>query len=144
MNNNQNFLWVTAQLQDEYDYIAPDGSDIRLLPEVACGGLCHCTLPVGNISKAVKHKTVDEIWYVISGEGQLWRKRSDLHESITDVRSGTSITMPMSTHFQFRNTGNEPLCILILTMPRWPEPDEAIDVEGKWTTTLSGSKNVIQ
>lgn len=143
MKTNSDYLWVTTQIYDEkgkivpYDYLAPDGSEIRLLPEVGGGGLCHCTLPVGKVSKAVSHKTVDEIWYFLSGKGQVWRKRSERNESVVDVSRGTSINIPFSTQFQFRNTGDEPLCILIATIPRWPGPEESIDVEGKWQPTVS-------
>lgn len=127
------YLWVTAQLDEEYDYLAPDGSEIRLLPEVGGGGLCHCTLPKEKISKAVSHKTVDEIWYFISGKGQVWRKRSECHQSVVDVGPGSSLTIPSTTEFQFRNTGKEPLCLLIVTIPRWPGPQESVDVEkGYW------------
>ncbi len=49
------------QLSDKYDYLAPDGSEIRLLAKVNAGGFCHCTLPADKTSSAVKHKTVEEI-----------------------------------------------------------------------------------
>ncbi|MEK6283898.1 MAG: hypothetical protein AABN95_26395 [Acidobacteriota bacterium] len=32
-------------LPEQYDYLAPDGSEIRLLPDVSGGGLAHCRLP---------------------------------------------------------------------------------------------------
>jgi mannose-6-phosphate isomerase-like protein (cupin superfamily) len=124
-------LWVTTQLSENYDYLAPDGSEIRLLPEVGGAGLCHCTLPEGGVSKAVTHKTVDEIWYVLSGEGQVWRKRGS-HDAVVAVHEETSLTISFSDHFQFRNSGTEPLCILIATIPRWPGPEESVEVEGKW------------
>ena len=59
------------QLGESYDYLAPDGSEIRLLPNVKGGGMCHCTLPPGKKSLAVKHKTVEEIWYFLSGQGEV-------------------------------------------------------------------------
>src|SRR5216117_2870669 len=62
------------QLRERPDEQAPDGSEIRLLPELWGGGLCHCTLPSGRTSKAVKHKTVEEIWYFVQGIGEVWRK----------------------------------------------------------------------
>jgi mannose-6-phosphate isomerase-like protein (cupin superfamily) len=59
-------------LPKEKDYLAPDGSEIRLLAEGTRGGLAHCTLPAGKTSTAHVHKIVDEIWYLISGVGQVW------------------------------------------------------------------------
>jgi mannose-6-phosphate isomerase-like protein (cupin superfamily) len=75
------------ELKQKADYIAPDGSEIRLLINGVNGGLCHCTLPASKISKAVKHKTVEEIWYCISGKGEIWRKKDD-QEDITNLESG--------------------------------------------------------
>jgi mannose-6-phosphate isomerase-like protein (cupin superfamily) len=125
--------WVTTQLSDDYDYLAPDGSEIRLLPEVAGAGLCHCTLPPGAVSQAVTHKTVDEIWHVISGQGQVWRKKG-CRELVVDVTAGSSLTISFVDEFQFRNTGQVPLCILIVDSGRWPGSDEAVEVSGKWET----------
>ena len=53
------------------DVLAPDGSEIRLLPQTTGGSMVHCTLPPGAVSLAVTHRTVDELWYVLSGEGEL-------------------------------------------------------------------------
>ena len=59
--NYQNQLFESKNFPEKYDYLAPDDSEIRLLTGFDCGNLCHCTLPAGKISKAVKHKTVNEI-----------------------------------------------------------------------------------
>lgn len=52
----------TKVIASEYDYLAPDGSEIRLLADLEGGGLAHCTLPSGRVSVAQRHKTVEEIW----------------------------------------------------------------------------------
>jgi mannose-6-phosphate isomerase-like protein (cupin superfamily) len=122
---------ATKQLAEDYDYLAPDGSEIRLLPVLTGGGLAHCVLPAGKTSKAVVHRTVGEIWYCLSGEGEIWRKM-DSAECVAQLRQSVSVTIPVGTHFQFRNTSSEPLCILISTMPPWPGEDEALPVPGYW------------
>jgi mannose-6-phosphate isomerase-like protein (cupin superfamily) len=124
----------TKQLPASADYLAPDGSEIRLLPSMRGGGMCHCTLPPGKVSSAVKHQTVEEIWYFIEGHGQVWRKLGE-QESETDVCAGVSLTIPVSTHFQFRNPGPEPLRFLIATMLPWPGPEEAVPVQNHWSNT---------
>src|SRR4030042_6179097 len=91
----------TKQVPINYDELAPDGSEIRLLPNLKGGGMCHCTLPVGKTSRAVKHKTVEEIWYFLEGTGEVWRKQ-DGHEEVIKVGPGVSLTIPLGTHFQFR------------------------------------------
>lgn len=125
--------FITRQLPEKYDYPAPDGSEIRLLPEVDGGGLAHCTLPPGGVSQAHKHKTVEEIWYFLSGEGEVWRKQGE-QEDVVDVSSGVSLTIPTGTHFQFRNTGREPLRFVIATIPPWPGEDEAVRVSDYWNS----------
>jgi mannose-6-phosphate isomerase-like protein (cupin superfamily) len=121
----------TIPLKPELDYPAPDGSEIRLLAEVKGGGLAHCRLPSGIFSAAVRHKTVDEIWYFLSGAGEVWRKFGDFEE-VTAVSPGVSLNIPVGTHFQFRNTGQEPLEFVIATIPPWPGRHEAVTVDGKW------------
>ena len=104
--------------------LAPDGSQIRPLPEVSRGGLSHCTLPPGAVSMAVRHATIEEIWYFIAGSGQVWRRREAFEECV-DVEPGTCLAIPTGTHFQFRNSGHEPLEFVIATMPPWPGPGGA-------------------
>ena len=58
-----------ANPRAHYDYLAPDGSEIRMLADFAKGGLAQCTLPPGAFSTPVHHKTVHEIWYVTEGHG---------------------------------------------------------------------------
>ena len=98
--------------------------------------MVHCTLPHGAVSKPVSHRTVEEVWYFLSGRGQVWRK-SDGDESVMDVGSGVSLTIETGTHFQFRNTSSdEPLSFIITTMPPWPGPEEAYPVTGHWPTDI--------
>jgi len=127
----------TISLKCDIDYLAPDGSEIRLLPTMNGGGLCHCTLPVGKTSSPVAHRHVEEIWYVLQGEGKIWRKGPETEETV-NVNAGTSLTIPPQTAFQFRNTGTKPLCILIVTMPPWSGPDEAEETTGPWPSKVSG------
>ena len=102
-----------------------------LLPGVTGGGLAHCTLPPGSVSHAVRHETVEEIWYFIAGSGQVWRRQAERQETV-DVSPGAAVTIPVGTHFQFRNTGDAPLEFVIATMPPWPGAAEAVRVADHW------------
>ncbi len=113
------------------DDVAPDGSEIRLLPRMKGGSLCHCTLHPGRTSSPVVHRSIEEIWYILEGKGEVWRKAAGVEE-IVRVNAGTSLTIPPGTAFQFRNTGADSLCILIVTMPPWPGPQEAEKTVGAW------------
>src|SRR5687768_12609037 len=122
---------AAKQLGDRYDVLAPDTSEIRLLTSVGRGSMAHGTLPPGGVSLAVAHRTVEELWYVTEGHGQVWRKLGD-EESVIDVGPGTSLTIPTGTHFQFRTVGGEPLRFVMCTMPPWPGDQEAFRVPDHW------------
>jgi mannose-6-phosphate isomerase-like protein (cupin superfamily) len=98
--------------------------------------MAHFEIAAGEVSTAVVHMSVEEIWYILSGHGSMWRKH-DASEDIVELRPGLSLTIPCGTHFQFRAEGAEPLQILAITMPPWPlDREEAIAVAGKWPATL--------
>lgn len=121
----------TQRLPRDHTVLAPDGSEIRELVAVRGGSMVHCTLPPGAISMAVKHLTVEEVWYVTSGRGQVWRK-SEIGASVVDVEPGLSLSIETGTYFQFRNTGDDDLCLIIVTMPPWPGEQEAVRVNDFW------------
>jgi mannose-6-phosphate isomerase-like protein (cupin superfamily) len=121
----------TRILPAERDDVAPDGSDVRLLTRLAGGSMAHFELGPGRTSRAVVHRTVEEVWYVVGGRGQMWREK-DGRSDVVDLFPGVSLTLPLGTTFQFRSTGHEPLAAVGVTIPPWPGPDEAIVVEGAW------------
>jgi mannose-6-phosphate isomerase-like protein (cupin superfamily) len=118
-------------LGDRIDVIAPDGSEIRFLAQMSRGSFVHCTLPPGGVSLAVRHKSIEEVWYFLSGKGQVWRAQ-DGEEAVTTAAAGTALTIPTGVHFQFRNTGEVPLHFVIATMPPWPGEQEAERVADFW------------
>ncbi|OLC49599.1 MAG: hypothetical protein AUH43_07300 [Acidobacteria bacterium 13_1_40CM_65_14] len=124
----------TKRLPAARDAVAPDGSDVRILLGLGGGGMAHFELRPGHTSIAVTHRTVEEIWFFLSGSGEMWRKQGD-REEIVAVESGVCLTIPLGTHFQFRATGSEPLAALGVTMPPWPGEGEAVPVQGRWERT---------
>src|SRR5579871_4050509 len=121
----------TLALPPEPSVVAPDGTLGRILLALKGGSLAHFTLPAGATSHAVKHRTVEEIWFFLSGRGEIWRA-SDTSESIVAALPGVSVTIPVGTAFQFRALGAEPLVFVAITMPPWPGKDEAFRVDGPW------------
>ena len=121
----------SASLSPEPQATAPDGSAIRFLLKCSRGEVNHFTLPPGRTSTAVVHRTIEEIWYVLEGQGQMWRQEGEVEETL-ELAPGVSFDIPLGTQFQFRNTGAGPLSVLIATMPPWPGNDEAIAVQGPW------------
>jgi mannose-6-phosphate isomerase-like protein (cupin superfamily) len=125
----------TRRVAGAPDAIAPDGSEVRVLCGLSRGGLASFSLRSDAVSKAVAHRTVDEIWYVLSGRGRIWRKLGH-EEEIDEINAGVSLSIPTGTQFQFRCDSSEPLTVLGATMPPWPGEDEAYLVGGIWKATL--------
>jgi mannose-6-phosphate isomerase-like protein (cupin superfamily) len=124
----------SKRLSVQRDAVAPDGADVRILLGLAGGTFAHFELLPGATSKAVSHRTVEEIWFFLNGRGEMWRKLGD-QEEVTAVDPGVCITIPLGTHFQFRSFGYTPLAAVAVTMPPWPGADEAFEVPGKWSVS---------
>ncbi|MGC2523854.1 MAG: cupin domain-containing protein [Stellaceae bacterium] len=125
----------TKRAAETPDVIAPDGSEVRVMCALARGALALFSLPPGAVSEPVAHRAVEELWYVISGRGRMWRKLDGREETV-DLTAGLSLSIPTGTNFQFRCDGTERLTILGATLPPWPGPDEAYPVAGTWPPTV--------
>jgi mannose-6-phosphate isomerase-like protein (cupin superfamily) len=126
---------ATKALGQAVDVIAPDGCEVRILAQTRRGSMAHFTLGSGQVSRAVAHRTVEELWCFLAGNGRLWRRLAEWEE-ITEVAPGVSLSIPLGTHFQLRNDGDEPLVAVAVTMPPWPGENEAYAVEGRWPATV--------
>jgi mannose-6-phosphate isomerase-like protein (cupin superfamily) len=126
----------TKRLPVQPDAVAPDGSDVRVLPGVVGGGLAHFELGPNQTSVAVVHRTVEEIWYFLQGRGEMWRRLGERAE-IVEVGTGVCITIPLGTEFQFRSFGYESLAAIGATTPPWPGSGEATLVDGCWEPTVA-------
>ncbi|MDA1257364.1 MAG: cupin domain-containing protein [Chloroflexi bacterium] len=126
----------TRRLSATPDVIAPDGSEIRLLSvERAGASMAHCTLNRGAVTRPIFHRTVEEAWFCVAGEGRLWRSIEGLDETIK-LEPGIGISIAVGMRFQFRNDGSLPLEIVIATFPPWPGNGEAAGCEGVWAPTV--------
>ncbi|MBB4944814.1 mannose-6-phosphate isomerase-like protein (cupin superfamily) [Kitasatospora gansuensis] len=123
----------TVRLDQAPEITAPDGSAVRplcVLPGAA--SFAQFELTAGQIAKAVSHATVSEVWYVVAGAGEMWR-RQDGREEVTALEPGVCLTIPLGTTFQFR-AGATGLRVVAATVPPWPvdSPDEARFETGRW------------
>lgn len=121
---------LTLHLDDAPTIIAPDGSTVVPLLATERGSMARFELEAGKTSKAVRHRTVDEIWMVVAGRGEMWR-RVGHDESVVELVPGTCLAIAVGTSFQFRSMGLEPLAVIAVTMPPWPGDDEAELVDGR-------------
>ena len=127
----------TRSLQDTLPVTAPDGSTVRPLCRITgLGSFAHFQLEPGEISKAVSHATVQEIWYIIGGTGQMWRRHNNQEPTCVELGPGICLTIPLGTTFQFRAEDDDyPLKVVAVTMPPWPVNSEHEDrpEQGPWT-----------
>jgi mannose-6-phosphate isomerase-like protein (cupin superfamily) len=117
------------------EVMAPDGSAVRVLERTARGSMARFSLPPSAVSRAVVHRTVDEVWYFLAGRGRMWLRSAD-REATLEVAAGLSVAVPVGTEFQFRSDSGEPLQAIGVTIPPWPGEDEAVPVEGPWQATI--------
>jgi hypothetical protein len=82
----------------------------------------------------VYHKTVEELWYFLSGEGEVWRKHTDKGRGRSCESWCKRGLFPLVQHFNsetpvgaavFRNSDHAPT----------PGEDEAVPTDGKWKVT---------
>ncbi len=116
--------------------LAPDGSAVRVLLGLAGGTMAHFELPAGGVSRAVAHRTVEEVWLILSGSGELWRKQATREEFVA-LEPGVCVSLPRGTHFQFRASAAAALTLVAATIPRWPGDGEAEWVPGPWHSSLT-------
>jgi mannose-6-phosphate isomerase-like protein (cupin superfamily) len=110
---------------------SPAGAEIRYLMGGTTGDMIHSTVPPGQVNRATVHATVSEFWYVLSGQGRIWR-RDGADEDTTVLEAGVSIDIPVGTAFQYRGDGPDPLRFICVTMPPWIGDSEATIIEGPW------------
>ncbi len=111
---------------------APDGSAVIPLARAPGASHCFCTLPAGQVSRAVAHRTVEELWYCLAGRGEFYSSGLNNGEPFA-VQTGMSWRVPPRFVFQFRNPGPAELSFVITTLPAWPGDAEAdTEVAGVW------------
>ena len=123
--------FATLHLPTDPTVTAPDGSDVRVLLGLPGGSMAHFELKAGQVARAVLHRTVDEVWSVLAGRGEMWRSQGGREETVALV-PGVCLTIPVGTRFQFRAAADQPVSAVAVTLPPWPGEGEAVFVEGPW------------
>ena len=124
------------------DATAPDGSEIRLLADgrhaATKSSMVEVTLPAGQVSRPVYHRTVEEIWYILEGHGHVWRCPPGAASADPEpvegsspqaVSPGDALVIPTGWRFQFAAAPDGPLRFLCHTTPPWPGEGEAVAAE---------------
>jgi mannose-6-phosphate isomerase-like protein (cupin superfamily) len=123
-------VFETKRLPETFAEVAQDGSRYDGLLGTTNCWLSDCLLRPHATTRAVRHLAHDELWYVRSGRGEVWRSYREREEVVT-VETGTCLTIPALTAFQFRTESDE-LGFLILQAPPWPDRPGFEYVAGYW------------
>ena len=129
-------LLPLSRRSEEPDVHAPDGSEIRLLTDGRHGAskssVVEVTLAAGQVSRPVYHRTVEETWYILEGQGWVWRCPPDAEAASVppqEVSPGDALVIPTGWRFQFAAGPEGQLRFLCHTTPPWPGEDEAVAAE---------------
>jgi mannose-6-phosphate isomerase-like protein (cupin superfamily) len=90
-------------------------------------------------SAPCRHRTIDEIWFVISGSGEFWRRSPEGVEEVVPVTAGTGLRVAAGVAFQLRAHPGRPLDAVGVTMPPWPASgagEVEVLAEGRWPATV--------
>lgn len=104
---------------------AAPAPDAMALQGAARASLCEVRLAPGAVSRPVAHRTVEEIWYILEGRGEVWRCPPGRAADPVEVGPGDALVIPTRWRFQFRAAPGTALRFLCFTAPPWPGPDEA-------------------
>jgi len=124
------------RLPTEPTVIAPDGSNVRVLLGLSAGSMAHFEFAPGQVSHAVVHRTVEEVWFVLAGRGEMWRHQGE-REEIVPLEPGVCLTIPVGTRFQLRASLSQSISAVAVTMPPWPGEQEAVLVTGPWSPSAT-------
>lgn len=112
------------------DAIAPDGSEIYFkVGDAERASLVEVRLGAGRVSRPVRHRTVEEIWYVVAGRARVWRRGPGGGGETVSVGPGEAVRIPTGWAFQFAADPSAELRFACFTSPPWPGAEEAVPVD---------------
>jgi mannose-6-phosphate isomerase-like protein (cupin superfamily) len=125
----------TTTLPAAYDLLAPNGFEVRVLHALTDASMAHFLLSSGQVSRAIRHRRLEVIWYIIAGLGEIWRSNDD-REEVSPLAPGMSLRIPAGTIFQIRSVDDEPLTAVVITLPPRSVADETEIVGERWEPTV--------
>lgn len=107
-------------------FITKDRSEIReiMAPANSCierQSLAEAIVYPGDTTATHIHKTVEEIYYILDGEGIMWQDGKE-----RSVRPGDAIANPPGVPHRITNTGDSPLVFLCICVPNYTHEDTVL------------------
>lgn len=103
------------------------GSEIRPLIDRTTSDITQCSLaeemlPPGCAVTAHHHRDIEEIYYVASGRGLM-----TVGDETCEVNAGDSVYVPRDHRHTLRNTGSEPIKLLLVCGPAFFYEDQVFE-----------------
>jgi mannose-6-phosphate isomerase-like protein (cupin superfamily) len=116
-------------INDCPQFITKDRSKIReiIAPRnsiIARQSLAEAVVPVGNATDEHYHKDSEEIYFILSGQGEI-----RVHGESASVRAGDAIALPPGAVHKIWNRGDGDLVFLCLCAPPYEHDDTVMTEE---------------
>ena len=103
------------------------GSEIRALIDRTTSEITQCslaeeTLPPGCAVTPHRHRQIEEIYYIVSGRGLM-----TVGEETREVEAGDAVYVPRDQRHTLKNTGAEPIKLVLVCGPAFFYEDEIVD-----------------
>lgn len=103
------------------------GSEIRPLIDRTTSAITQCslaeeTLPPGRSVTPHRHRQIEEIYYVVSGQGLM-----TVGDESREVEAGDAIYIPRGQRHILENTGVDPIKLILICGPAFFYEDEILD-----------------
>ena len=114
---------MKTSYRDVSPYVTKDGSEIRELMHPSLHGnakqsFAEATVAPGSATLLHRHRTTEEIYYIVQGEGKMTLGDETLH-----VSAGDTICIAPGTPHCIANTGTDALRILCACAPAYDHDD---------------------
>lgn len=115
-----------VRLEEREPFITADGSSIRELVGVPSGNatqqsVAEATVPPGGKTIEHYHRTTEEVYLFLGGEG-----RMRLGDEEAAVSGGDTVVIPPGVRHRLWNEGAEPLVLLCCCAPPYRDEDTVL------------------
>lgn len=105
----------------------PHNSEIRPLidrttSEIQLCSLAEEVLPVGAAVGRHHHVETEEIYYILHGRGEM-----TVDAEVREVLSGDAVFIPRGSTHALKNTGTEPMTLLLICGPAYTREDHLME-----------------
>ena len=124
---------LIVNLEDAAVIATPHGSELRPLVDRTTSDVSQCslaeeTLPEGRSVARHHHEVLEEIYFIVSGNGQMRVGNEE-----RSVRAGDAIYIPKLMSHELTNTGSEPMRIILVCGPAYFHEDHRVEPESTQT-----------